>query len=259
MYLIILSILFLKNLSLGLNLSSLAGPPLLPIQPKVGLKEPRRDLLSAQVPSKDAPALSAVETSELRGIPLDLLEEVSKLSPPNNPVSPPMSTGETDEPTNNKPTNPTINTVNLNDLQDMGLRFKEPLGGSLVMDDMSQLQLQLQLQPAANTAQNVPPSNDFLQSQNIGQSDVHQVGWGNVQLPERSNRAQLQLQLELRDLIASGFDPTSRQSPMDMNFEPQEGPSGGRLKVNLNLSTSQPGSEPANVRLRPNQTPERTE
>ena len=245
---------------LGLNLSSLPGPSLRPIQPKVVLK-PRGDLLSAQVHSKYPPPLSTVETvnSEVRGIPHDLLEEVSKLPPPNNPVSPPMSTWEIDEPTNNtaKPTNPTINTVNLNDLQDMGLRLKEPLGGSLVMDDMSQLQLQLQLQPAAKTAQNAPPSNHFLQSENIGQSDVHQVGWENVQHPERSNRAQLELQLELRDLIASGFDPSSRQSPID-NFEGEEGTSGGRLKVHL-LSTSRPESEPANVRLRPNQTLERKE
>ena len=104
------------------------------------------------------------------------------------------------------------------------------------------------------------PSNNFLQSQNIGQSDVHQVGWRDVQLPERSNHAQLQLQLELRDLIASGFGSPSRQSPIEARtiVEPQEGPSGGQRKVNLNL-TPRPESEPANIRLRPNQTEERTE
>ena len=207
--------------------------------------------------------MSTVETAnlEVRGIPFDLLEEVSKLSPPTNPVSPQTSSADTHEPTKNigKTTKPTIDTVNLNDLQDLGLRFKEPPGGSPVMDDMSQLQLQLQLQPPAKT----PPSNNFLQSQNIGQSDVHQVGWRDVQLPERSNHAQLQLQLELRDLIASGFDNrTTRQSPLDnMNFEAHgavEAQEGGGVKVNL-LSTSRPESEPTNVGLRPNQTPERTE
>ena len=195
---------------------------------------------------------------EVREIPLDLLEEVSKLSPPNNPVSPPMSTGDTNETANmsvanmDKATNPTINTVNLNDLQDMGLRFKEPLGGSLVMDDMSQLQHQLQLQTSA--AKLSHPSTVFLQPENIEQQP--DVGSTNV---ERSNQAgQLQLQLELRDLIASGFDPPSLQSSMDVNFEPQEGRPGGRVKVNLN-SMPRPESEAANVRLRPNQTPERTE
>ena len=195
---------------------------------------------------------------EVREIPLDLLEEVSKLSPPNNPVSPPMSTGDTNEPANmsaantGKVTNPTINTVNLNDLQDMGLRFKEPLGGSLVMDDMSQLQHQLQLQTAAAKVSH--PSAVFLQPENI----EHQPDVGSTNV-ERSNQAgQLQLQLELRDLIASGFDPPSLQSSIDMNFEPQEGRPGGRVKVNLS-SNPRPESEAANVRLRPNQTPERTE
>ena len=233
-------------------------------------KGPRGDLLPIppQAPSNDPPPPSAVEAVnlEIREIPLDLLEEVSKLSPPNNPVSPPMSTADILEPANMAATDivkATMDTVNLNDLQDLGLRFKEPIGGCSVMDDMSQLQLQLQLQAAAKVAtahQDSLPSNVFTRSPNIGAPDVHQVGLANVQPPHSSNHAQLQLQLELRDLIASGFGSPSRQSPIEARtiVEPQEGPSGGQLKVNLNL-TPRPESEPANIRLRPNQTEERTE
>ena len=79
---------------------------------------------------------------DVRDIFGDLLEEVSKLSPPN-----PVNTEETSEQANrtveDKPTIPTMNTVNLSDLQDIGLRFKEPIGSLLVMDDMSQLQVKI--------------------------------------------------------------------------------------------------------------------
>ena len=87
------------------------------------------------------PSMADGMNKDVRDIFGDLLEEVSKLSPPKNPVN----TEETSEQANtiveDKPTIPTMNTVNLSDLQDIGLRFKEPIGSLLVMDDMSQLQV----------------------------------------------------------------------------------------------------------------------
>ena len=184
-------------------------PSILPVhqKPKVSSKG---DLLP--IPIQAIPS-ATTEAAHLEEIPQDLLEEVSKLSPPNNPVSPPLSTADAPEPASapSKTNNPIINTVNFDDLQDMGLGFKDPIGGSSVMDDMSQLQLQLQLQTAAEESL-------------LGQPDVKQ----GVQLSEQSDHPQLQLQLQLRDLIASGLSGPSGQTRTSDGIL-EEGSSGGSL------------------------------
>ena len=75
------------------------------------------------------------------------------------------------------------------------------------MDDMSQLQLQLQLQTAAEESL-------------LGQPDVKQ----GVQLSEQSDHPQLQL----RDLIASGLSGPSGQTQTSDGIL-EEGSSGGSL------------------------------
>ena len=87
------------------------------------------------------PSLADGMNKDVRDIFGDLLEEVSKLSPPKNPVNTEETSEQENTTVEDKPTIPTMNTVNLSDLQDIGLRFKEPIGSLLVMDDMSQLQV----------------------------------------------------------------------------------------------------------------------
>ena len=87
------------------------------------------------------PSMADGMNKDVRDIFGDLLEEVSKLSPPENPVNTEETSEQANTTVEEKPTIPTMNTVNLSDLQDIGLRFKEPIGSLLVMDDMSQLQV----------------------------------------------------------------------------------------------------------------------